>query len=206
MIPKKILRFLLISLFIFFCGFQNVLAQSVDFYGVVYIDNIFGQNWEQAGVTIKLYGSNDKNVKGTCIATTSSGNYFQLTCPDTSSYTFYTIEKTNPANCSSSSATSIDGTVLNADQIFYSSESKPLAQQRLDGNAFYNKYTGPDYTFSGKVFEGAMGDESTPMQGVTVNVLRGNTGYWYSTFGQDVTTNANSVMYRSSMLRSGILK
>ena len=96
-----------------------------------------------SGVTVKLYGSYNLGDLGTQIGstTTDSQGWYGLTA--TTGYEYYTIEETDPSGYHSVGATSVGGTVLNDNQIHYSTASAPLAAQTLTGNKFWDKPNAP---------------------------------------------------------------
>ena len=72
------------------------------------------------GVPLKLYGSNDINMIGTDIistTTTDSAGWYGL--PVRGAFDFYNIVEENPAGYNSDGATSVSGTVKTADWIQY---------------------------------------------------------------------------------------
>ncbi|MBN2008467.1 hypothetical protein JW960_03880, partial [candidate division KSB1 bacterium] len=90
-------------------------------------------------VTLTLYGSNDLNDLGSPINSTTTDNngWYGLRAPD--GYEVYTIIETDLSGYYSDGATSVDGTVINNNQIRYSVASAPLSQQTLTGNKFWDK-------------------------------------------------------------------
>ena len=92
-------------------------------------------------VTVKLYASQDINNLGTEIArsTTDSRGWYGLQISQ--GYEFYTLIESDPTGYTSVGATSVDGTIINANRIQYSTVEKPLQDQTLTGNKFWDKKT-----------------------------------------------------------------
>lgn len=93
------------------------------------------------GVTINLYGSNDANLIGTFVistTTTDSAGWYGL--PVRGAFDFYNIVEENPAGYNSDGATSVSGTVKSADWIQYTYDQ---LSQTTTGNKFWDKKPGP---------------------------------------------------------------
>ncbi len=92
-----------------------------------------------SGVTVKLYGSNNSDNIGTQIGTTTTDSLGWYGLTATVGFEYYTIEETDPSDYYSVGATSPGGTVINNNQIRYSTASAPLSNQTLTGNKFWDK-------------------------------------------------------------------
>ena len=115
--------------------------------GRVYAGQVGDESTPLSAVDMELYASNDINTLGTRIdtATTDATGWYGL---DTSgSYEFYTIREVDPAGYESLGATSVSGTVVDANRIRYTA---PLSGQTLSGNKFWDRrLTTPTRTATG---------------------------------------------------------
>ncbi|MDF1512713.1 MAG: C25 family cysteine peptidase, partial [Anaerolineae bacterium] len=101
--------------------------------------------------------------------TTDSTGWYGLVVydDDVGPYDFLYIEETDPVEYQSVGATSVDGTVQSSNHIEY---ALPLNGQTTSGNKFWDEIP----VLSGRVYEGSVGDESTPFPGVQMELYASN--------------------------------
>ncbi len=173
--------------------------------GRVYAGDIGDESTPLSGVTVELYGSNNPGVLGSRIAgtTTDSSGWYGLTV--SGSFEFYNIVETDPFGYTSVGATSVGGTVINSNWIQYTHplEGKTLTGNKFwdrpaatetptptvtptatrtptatgTATATPTLTPTPTWLFEGRVYEGEVGDESRPLQGVTVSLHGANAPY-----------------------------
>jgi hypothetical protein len=112
-------------------------ADSYQFSGRVYDGAVGVETTPISGVTVTLYGSNNKSNTGTVITstTTNSSGWYGLTEIRTS-YEYYNIVETDPSGYNSTGAKTVSGTVVNSNQIQYAAS---LSGKTLTGNKFYDQ-------------------------------------------------------------------
>jgi len=125
---------------------RNSATQGLDIYGDlvrlltlsgrVYAGNVGDESTPLSGVTVELYCSNNAGVLGTRIAstTTNAEGWYGLLVSGVCE--FYNIVETDPPGYESVGATSVGGTVINANWIQY---SHPLEGKTLTGNEFWDR-------------------------------------------------------------------
>ncbi|RMF32693.1 MAG: hypothetical protein D6759_07915, partial [Chloroflexi bacterium] len=89
---------------------------------------------------------------------------------DTDVCEFFNIVETDPDGYFSAGATTVDGNVIDNNWIEYTA---PLEGQVLTGNKFWDRLP----VLSGYVYEGDVGDESTPLAGVVVSLYGADNPY-----------------------------
>jgi len=100
-------------------------------------------NWNKAtaisGVTVTLYGSLDSNSLGQKITSqkTNSSGYYELSSQG--GFEVYTIVESQPSGYTSLDATSPGGSKINNNKIQFTTDNKPLRDQNLTGNIFWEK-------------------------------------------------------------------
>jgi hypothetical protein len=118
------------------------LSFAQQFEGRVFVGDVGVESTPLSGVTITLYHSdvpNDLSPSAKGSSTTTDGNgWYKLDIPGPSN--FFTIVETDPSGYNSSGARSVDGTVINSNQIRYSGN---LSTKTLSGNKFYDKVNNP---------------------------------------------------------------
>ena len=104
--------------------------------GRVYEGQVGDESKPLSGVNVQLYGSNDINLLGTSIdsTTTDATGWYGLGA--SGSYEYYSIREFDPEGYESVNATSVDGVVVNANRIRYAA---PLAGKTLTGNKFWDR-------------------------------------------------------------------
>ena len=111
--------------------------------GGVYEGNVGDQSSPLEGVVVGLYGSNDSGVQGWPLrsTTTNSDGWYGLTVYDTDAAEYFHIIQTNLAELGYASvgATTISGTVRTTNWIEYSVGERPLGDQVLTGNKFWDR-------------------------------------------------------------------
>jgi hypothetical protein len=123
------------------------------------------------GITISCYCSQQAQDPskmtswGTQIgqSVTDGTGYWQIPVLQACPY-YLLIRSSVAAPRSNEGASSVDGTVIDPEMIEYAG---PLAGKTLTGNKFWYR-TG---RFSGRVFEGVPGDESTPVAGIDISCM-----------------------------------
>ena len=143
-------------------------AQIYQFSGRVYDGATGVETTPLSGVTVTLWGANNSNQLNTVIAstTTNADGWYGLSAVRTS-WEYYTIVETDPSGYNSTGAKSVDGTVINSNQIEFVAS---LEGKTLTGNKFYDRKPqqeentppvaeagGPYYTYAGKpvTFDGS---------------------------------------------------
>ena len=124
-------------------------------------------------VTVSLYGSNNPYPdSGTFLrsTTTDAEGWYGLIVYDDDAYEYFHIRETDPAGYTSVGATTLDGTVRTSNWIEY---VIPLDGKTLTGNKFWDR----TLVLSGRVYKGEVGDESQPLEGVTVSLHGANNPY-----------------------------
>lgn len=154
--------------------------------GHVYAGAVGDESSPLSGVTVSLYGSNNPcPAEGAYMksATTDANGWFRLSYfEDEYGWEFFAIRQTNLPGYTSVGATSIAGTVCNADWIQH---GLPLEGKNLTGNTFWDQSAAtptPTPTpwrvvLSGRVFAGEPPYESQPLSGATVSVYGSNRRY-----------------------------
>jgi len=140
-----------------------------------------------SGVVVELYGSNSDSQQGRDRldgATTDGNGWYSLSVPTTPSFDFYDIVETDPAGYTSVGASTVSGEVKGVNWIRYSRDGLSLT---TSGNKFWDRgaatstptptATPECWTLQGRVYNGEQGDESRPLQGVTVAVHGSNSTY-----------------------------
>jgi len=122
---------------------QNYLS------GRVFNGNKGDESTPIGGVTVKLYGSANPDQLGTQIGSTITDEvtvigWYQLLAPE--GYEYYHIVEINLSGYHSTGVSSVDGDELDYDHIRYSILSKPLADQTLTGNKFWDAPDAPANT------------------------------------------------------------
>ena len=111
--------------------------------GRVYEGNVGDQSSPVQGVTVGLYGSNNAGVQGSHLrsTTTNSGGWYGLTVYDTDNAEYFHIVQTNLVELGYTSvgATTVSGTVRSSNWIEYSVAERPLGDQVLTGNKFWDR-------------------------------------------------------------------
>jgi hypothetical protein len=135
-------------------------AQIYQFSGRVYDGAVGVETTPLSGVTVTLYGANNSGELSTIISstTTNASGWYGLSAVRTS-WEYYNIVETDPSGYNSTGAKSVDGSVLNSNQIQYAS---PVDGKTLTGNKFYDQKPqqaennppvaeagGPYYTYPG---------------------------------------------------------
>jgi len=131
--------------------------------GRVFEGNIGDETRPLSGVTVSVYGANDPYPdEGELIesTTTNGEGWYGL---DVSRYEYYHIRETDPSSYTSVGATTVSGTVQTENWIQY---VVPLEGKTLTGNKFWDRPP----VLSGRVYQGDVGDESTPLAGVIVEL------------------------------------
>lgn len=182
---------------------QDASATDYLFSGRVYEGEVGVETQPIAGVTVRLYGSNSAYpAEGTLIhaTTTDSQGWWGITLlTGEQTWEFYSLREVDPSGYESVGATSVDGTVQTANWIQY---SIPLSGKTLTGNKFWDHRlatptptrtptpTGIDFTFSGRVYDGQVGNEAHAIAGVTVSLYGANGAYPVpGTFIRSTTTD-----------------
>ncbi len=103
--------------------------------GTVYVGNVGNETIPLGGATVRLYCSSNANELGVLLAdnVTNSSGYYAL--PVSGSCNYYNIVEVDLPGYSSAGDTSIDGTVVDANRIRYSS---PLSGKTLSSNKFWD--------------------------------------------------------------------
>ena len=124
------------------------------------------------GVTLTLYGSMSPSPTGDFLDTTVTGHdgWYSLDVTSTA-YIYFNIIETDLGGYTSVGASSGDGTVGDANWIYYST---PLTGKDLTGNRFWDESAiFPDHRFQGKVFVTDVPQELNPREGVTLSLYGG---------------------------------
>ncbi|MGC9443470.1 MAG: Ig-like domain-containing protein [Candidatus Methanospirareceae archaeon] len=153
--------------------------------GRIYAGEVGDERHPLQGVTVSVYGANDPYpVSGTFITstTTDATGWYGLAVSD--GYEYYHLLETDPWGFSSAGATSVDGSIKTSNWIEFEA---PLAGKTLTGNKFWDQ---PLYILSGRVYQGAVGNESAPLSGGTVTLYGSNNEGDLGTVIDSTTTNA----------------
>jgi hypothetical protein len=112
-----------------------VLAQLIS--GRVYDGAVGVETTPISGVTVTLYGSNNSGSLGTTLktATTDATGWYGFHA-DSLAFEYYIIVETDPSGYGSAGASSVDGTVVNSNQIQF---TYPLTGKTLTGNKFWDR-------------------------------------------------------------------
>ena len=125
------------------------------------------------GVTVRLYASDDPypaldtRVLIDTQVTDSFGHVFLGVNLGEEGYANYFIIEENLSGYISTGATSASGEVINFDVIQL---TNPLIHKNLVDNKFWDDLKPPSFVFSGNVYQGQVGDTTTPIPGVTVTL------------------------------------
>jgi hypothetical protein len=155
------------------------------FSGNVYQGQVGDTSTPIASVPVSLYGAaspfpaEDSTLLASAL-TDASGAFFLPLSED--AYAYYFIIETNLEGYTSVGATSTYGVVINPDVIQFAqplpceqADAKhghpPVRCEQIDGNNFWDDLAAPTFVFSGNVYQGQVGDTSTPLVGVTVNLI-----------------------------------
>lgn len=114
--------------------------------GSVYAGSAGDESTPLSGVTVALYGSNNQNVQGTLMSSTTTDAHGAYSLTVSSVYEFYSIVETDPPGYNSVAATTTSGTVINANWIQY---AYPLTGKTLTGNKFWDLLGAPLQITSG---------------------------------------------------------
>ena len=160
--------------------------------GRVYEGDVGDESTPLQNVTVAVYGAYAPYPNaGTFIrsATTNVDGWYGVEVyDDDGAYDYYYILETDPGGYNSIGATTVSGTVRTANWIEYAA---PLTGQTLTGNKFWDQPETPTWTLQGRVYQGTVGDESTPIEGVTVSLYGAGNPYPDSgTFITSTTTNS----------------
>ena len=177
----------------------DLAAQAPVLAGRVYAGNVGDTSTPLAGVTVELYGSNDLGYLGERFAwtTTDATGWYDLEAEPI--WEFYNIVEIDPSGYVSMGASSVDGTVVDANRIRF---AYPLAAQTLTGNRFWDRRPSaptstptstllPAPVLSGRVYEGEVGDHSTPLSGVAVRLHASNDAGVLGAQIDETTTDGN---------------
>ena len=141
--------------------------------GGVYAGDVGDKSTPLAGVTVSLYGANNPYPDaGTFLrsTTTDAEGQYDLTVYDDDYLEYFYIQETDPPGYISVGATTVSGTVRTTNWIEY---VIPLDGKRLTDNEFWDRAL----VLSGRVYEGEVGDESHPLEGVTLSLYGANNPY-----------------------------
>lgn len=132
--------------------------------GRVYEGPIEDETHALPGVTVSVYGANDPYPNpGVLIDATATDAEGWWGLDVQEGYEFYHIRESDAQGYTSVGATTVGGMVQDANWISY---EVPLDEKTLTGNKFWDQPP----LLSGRVYEGAVGDESAPLPGVTVEL------------------------------------
>ncbi len=132
--------------------------------GRVYEGAVGDEGRELAGVEVVLYGGNNSwPTLGTPVATTTTDGEGWYGLEMEAGFETYQIRPEVPEGYTAVGAATVDGVVRSAEWIEY---AIPLEGKVLTGNTFW---VGPP-VLSGRVYEGSVGDEREPLEGVTVTL------------------------------------
>jgi hypothetical protein len=145
------------------------------FQGRVYAGDVGDDSQPLEGVTVSVYGSTGPYPdSGTLLdsTTTDATGWYSLTVahPGDIYYGYYHVIETDPEGYISAGAASISGTVRSSNWIEF---AEPLGGQTYTGNQFWDQVP----MLSGHVYEGEVGDESQPLEGVTISLFGGDNPY-----------------------------
>jgi hypothetical protein len=144
--------------------------------GHVYEGEVGDQSVPLPGVTVAVYGaSGSYPTAGTFIrdATTDAAGWYYIDVYDDDIFAYnhiYLLE-TDPDGYTSVGATTVSGTVRTGNWIEY---ALPLDGKTLTGNKFWDQPETSTWVLQGRVYEGEVGDESMPLEGVAVSVYGAN--------------------------------
>jgi hypothetical protein len=144
--------------------------------GHVYEGEAGDQSTPLQGVTVAVYGaSGSYPTAGTFIrdATTDAAGWYGIEVYDDDIFLYdhvYLLE-TDPDGTTSVGATTVSGTVRTENWIEY---AFPLDGKTLTGNKFWDQPETSTWVVQGRVYEGEVGDESMPLEGVAVSVYGAN--------------------------------
>lgn len=147
--------------------------ESINFQGRVYQGEVGDESQPISGVTVSLWVSNNPEPASFAFdssTTTDGDGWYGLNIPEGVEY--YRIIESDPAGYQSVGATTVSGTIIDANTIEY---VVPLTEKTLTGNKFWDQPL--TWEFQGRVFSGEMGDESSPISGVTVSLFGANNAY-----------------------------
>ena len=135
--------------------------------GRVYQGEVWDETTPISGVTMSLHCSDNPDDLGSEVAstTTDAEGWYGLLVPAEGYCDYYHIVETDLSGYVSVGAQSVGGVVVEGDPnwIRYTG---PLDGQTLTGNKFWDQLP----VLSGRVFLGGVGDETTPISGVTVSL------------------------------------
>ncbi|MBN1482564.1 T9SS C-terminal target domain-containing protein [candidate division KSB1 bacterium] len=198
MMEKSVRIFILVMLGV--CLMTGA-AFSLQFEGRVYEGSVGDESTPIPNVTVRLYGSQDANYLGIEIisTTTDAKGWYGLQIRE--GYEFYNIVEEDPSGYTSVGATSVDGKVINANQIQYSVVEKPLQDQTLTGNKFWDRKPASsgigDWVWDDLNGNGIQDNGEPGHAGVRVELLDSNKNSLATT-----TTDASGV-YKFSDLQAG---
>ncbi len=147
MISKSYFRIYVLGIFLSLLFSCHILAEDL-LSGRVFKGNKWDESTGIYNVTVKLYGSANPGELGTQIGstTTDGTGWYQLLAP--AGYEYYHIVETDPSGYYSVGVSSVDGDEIDYNHIRYSIVTKPLADQTLTGNKFWDKQNAPDMEVS----------------------------------------------------------
>ncbi len=160
----------MITLMVFCLSTSTLLAQ-LKFQGRIFwvSKTSYVGNWSKAtaikGVTVTLYGSDNKDNLGQKITSqkTNNSGYYELSFQ--TGYEIYNIVESQPSGYTSLDATSPDGSKINNNKIQFTTESKAIEDQDLTGNIFWEKPEG-----SSNKSPKAVNDTTTTSMNTAVNI------------------------------------
>ena len=143
--------------------------------GRVYEGEIWDETAPLAGVTVSVYGAyaayDDAGTFIRSTTTDATGWYGVVVYDDDGGYNYYYILESDPGGYISVGARTVSGTVQTENWIEFAA---PLDTKTLTGNKFWDEPYSPTWTLQGRVYEGEIGDQSRPLEGVTVSLYGGN--------------------------------
>lgn len=155
--------------------------------GRVYEGSVGEVSRPLANVTVALYGANDPYPAGTLLRTTTTDatGWYGLTVydDDLGLYEYVYLLEQDPDGYLSVGATTVDGIAASANRIEY---VPPLEDKILTGNKFWDAIP----LLSGRVYQGNVGDEGSPMAGATLELYGSNNVGVLGTFVMSTTTDA----------------
>ncbi|MBN1352610.1 T9SS type A sorting domain-containing protein [candidate division KSB1 bacterium] len=159
---------------VLFCLFSQA-AFSLRFEGRVYEGNVGDESTPIPNITVTLYGSQDANYLGSEITRTKTNSSGWYGLEIRAGYEYYNIVETDSSIYYSIDATSVDGKKINANQIQYSIAEKPLENQTLSGNKFWDKKTASssigDWIWNDVNHDGIQSSGEPGIAGVQVDLL-----------------------------------
>ncbi|MEJ2559482.1 MAG: hypothetical protein P8186_25360, partial [Anaerolineae bacterium] len=124
---------------------RNQLLNGLDLYaerlapyllsGGVYAGAVGDTGTPLAGVTVQLGCADNPDDFGNQISVTQTGATGSFSLPSYHTCEYYQLRETDPTDYTSNGATSVDGVVVNSNQIRYAA---PLAGKTLSGNRFFD--------------------------------------------------------------------